>query len=138
MERKARVTTKKQALDVFINEHVLGNRPFAYSEREATCKYSHHVNGGCAVGRHLPEQLAEALDNEKMGSYSTASLSSRYAGKFRELLEDSTSDFWQRLQTAHDNLALSNRNKDYEGDEQYHSTGWWWFQQALREVVDCL
>lgn len=93
--------TKSQALDRFLKERVLGNRPFAWSTADVRCMYSHAYAGGCEIGQYLPENIATEAD--RIGQDVS---NRRIVGWMGEAgFEDPRSDFWHYLQSAHDALA---------------------------------
>jgi hypothetical protein len=112
--------TKRQALDRFINERVMGERGFAiFSE---VCDYRHKYNGGCEIGQYLPAEVAELLPRASLATVSPNRVirAAAYGQIVKEMedagMEDPYSDFWCYLQAAHDNLALNHHKGDEEKD----------------------
>ena len=50
---------QKTFLDEMVAHFNSTNR--AFDEGQKTCRYEHRYNGGCAIGRKVPEQLAHEL-----------------------------------------------------------------------------
>lgn len=101
--------TQRQALDDFILNRVLGDEGFALGE-DGYCTYSHKVNGGCAIGKWLREEDAEALAQENPSAmHEITQKAMERAG-----MEAPGSMFWSSLQCAHDYLATG--NSEWEDD----------------------
>lgn len=91
------MVTKQQALDRFIAERVMGNRPIARDD-EGLCTYDHAIHGGCEIGQWLP---AGPWLQARMG---VGDLFRTYPA-LQDGFEDPRSMFWSRLQLAHDSRA---------------------------------
>lgn len=90
-----KIITKREALDRFIADRIMGNIPPA-RERDR-CKYSKEVNGGCAIGVFL----TKALYKPSMEGKTIATIFSE-STTVRKRFEDWESAFWFYLQRAHD------------------------------------
>lgn len=91
-----KVITKREALDRFIKDRLMGSIPPAYSN-EGKCMYSKSVNGGCALGVFIPKSLYSAT----MENYSAKSLFKNFP-KLQKRFESPDDLFWCKLQRAHD------------------------------------
>jgi hypothetical protein len=89
--------TKSQALDDLIDRIVDPKRGFSIIG--SYCTYDHAINGGCAIGKFLPEEVAINLDGSAASRLVRMAMAD--AG-----FEDPYSDFWNQLQGAHDRAAL--------------------------------
>lgn len=140
------IVTKAQALDDFIERRVLGDDPFGividpdYQPDDETlpqpgnvrCVYMHSVGGGCAIGKHIPEEM-----------YSTHFESKGVSVLFGEhpqvatLFEDPASEFWRALQATHDSLAIYLARRHYVGStaEWNSADRWTRFEDSLHEAV---
>lgn len=88
--------TMRDALEDFIVGRVMGDEPLAVEE--GRCVYNHRAGGGCAVGKHLPEKVAEYLFGVAGDADVIAEM--RKAG-----FEEPKHRFWRLLQMAHDKLG---------------------------------
>lgn len=113
--------TKKQALDQTIEKWVLGDHPFAASlqDNEVVCIYNPEVNGGCAIGQFFGTAYRLDMEGE---SATRAILMSGLS------FEDSSSDFWDTLQEAHDVMAKIALSRSQQEDSPQES--------SLQEVRD--
>jgi hypothetical protein len=126
------VVTMKQALDDLIETRVMGNDGFGaqYSadDDRLRCVYNKANNGGCAIGRFLPD----GLDTSAFEGWGVEKVFRNYpvlAAGF----EDPTSRFWSYLQMAHDSLAHYALNPvEITGQ---HRKRWGEFQESLRTAI---
>lgn len=77
-----------------------------YSARKQCCVYSHKCNGGCAIGRKIPQALAKRLDRLGSGVGDDCIFDS-LPPRLRRLGQD----FLKNVQTLHD----EENNWDTEG-----------------------
>lgn len=103
------MVTKQYAFD-HLMDRILNNKPLAWDpdfvmvpSNTGACIYSKKVNGGCAIGAHIPDELytkaIEGLDWD--------ALKHRYP-MITMVFEDYSSPFWEHLQAIHDGLADTN------------------------------
>ena len=71
----------------------------AYDAEMERCCYSHKVNGGCAIGRKIPAELAEKFD---FFATNNAVHAPRILDNLPPELQELGSDFLSMLQALHD------------------------------------
>jgi hypothetical protein len=83
----------------FLDEMVkhFSNNPRAMNNI-GECVYSHHINGGCAIGRKLPADLAEKFEATQFGAISRMELFNCLPPELSVL----GADFLQKCQNMHD------------------------------------
>jgi hypothetical protein len=121
--------TKSAALEKFITERVLGDRPFAYDAQMGACRYNHAFAGGCEIGQYLSERDAQLCDGGSMvgSSYRALRSMNTFHRIFDETFEDPASEFWSTLQNAHDALAQMQNHANKQGSAAWatlYSNAW--------------
>lgn len=111
--------TKKEALDMFIRDRVLGDMGFAI-DSTGQCYYDKEKNGGCEIGRHLPNNEAR---------YTLGAVRDLFYDfpEYKAYFEDYDSSFWSNLQQCHDRLGYYCMS----GTEN----SWYEFEYSLREAA---
>ena len=92
--------TKSDALKDFIENRYLGDEPLAWNTNIGACEYKHETNGGCAIGKFIPEDRYDPA----MEGKSAAAIINEF--KLYDLFKDPRSPFWNALQLTHDSLAV--------------------------------
>lgn len=90
--------TQAEALERFILERVIGDRPFAVEPDTETCTYDHAAYGGCEIGQYL------SAEDAALASGPCSEMAVQNAMRRAEM-EMPASEFWLNLQMAHDSLA---------------------------------
>jgi hypothetical protein len=132
-----------EALNDFIERRVMGSDPMAMAD-EGKCVYRQDVNGGCAIGKWIPNELYRG-EFENQNVMTLFDDQPHIARLFEPAL-----NFWSYLQQSHDNLAiyafykakLDALDKDDPDNSSYHrrlvketKSRWEQFQTSLRNAT---